>query len=89
MEFYHKTKLSTNIYAKRYRYWTSHISRYPILESQKTHSTEYGMIVTYVKKIINGECDISKVENKINNLVYKLYGLSNDEINDIVEYLDN
>ena len=32
LEFYHKVKASTFIYAGRYRYWTSYIQDYPIID---------------------------------------------------------
>ena len=32
LEFYHKVKASTFIYAGRYRYWTSYIQGYPIID---------------------------------------------------------
>lgn len=32
LEFFHKVKASTFIYAGRYRYWTSHLKDYPIID---------------------------------------------------------
>lgn len=88
LEFYHKAKLSTTIYAKRHRYWYSHLSQYPVV-IPGINSNLRNEIVKSVKKIIFEKVDTIEYEKIINEKVFELYGLSPEDINKISTFLEN
>ena len=73
IEFYHKSKLSTTIYAKRYRYWTSHMSKYPIIDARKHQKHNYEKIIELVKVIMFNDTNINieLLEEEINDAVFQ------------------
>ena len=63
MDFYHKVKASTFIYAGRYRYWKSYLQNYPIIHCYLGES-KFEEIWQEAKPLISDVCDLS-IQNGI------------------------
>ena len=63
LDFYHKVKASTFIYAGRYRYWKSYLQNYPIINCYLGES-KFEEIWQEVKPLISDVCDL-RIENDI------------------------
>ena len=63
LDFYHKVKASTFIYAGRYRYWKSYLQNYPIIHCYLGES-KLEEIWQEVKPLISDVCDL-KIQNGI------------------------
>ncbi|MBM3239507.1 hypothetical protein FJZ31_24705 [Candidatus Poribacteria bacterium] len=95
LEYFHKRTSSTFIYAGRYRYWTSYMKDYPIisLSSEKAKAGNIGRrIINQVDDILqaierNCRSNIEKIEARLNELVYELYGLTDSEVDKINEFV--
>ena len=91
LEFYHKTRLATILFSKRWRYMYKQLRLYPIFDI-RTSSDKinfYKKIVELVKSIIGNinESDIKEFEEEINGLFYKIYGINEEEKSEIKNYL--
>jgi len=74
------TKISSQIRGGFVRFIAQYVSQIPIPESESTDNIE-----TIVKKIFSArskdsKADISKLEHQIDQIVYKLYDLTPEEI---------
>ncbi len=83
LEFFHKMTSGNALYAKRFRYWTSYLKPYPIPDVAHPKNS------TVVKKIIENTRDLvevsdeqerSALEDENDKLVYRLYELTDQEI---------
>ena len=63
LDFYHKVKASTFIYAGRYRYWKSYLQNYPIINCYLGES-KFEDIWQEVKPLIPDVCDL-RIQNGI------------------------
>lgn len=63
LDFYHKVKASTFIYAGRYRYWKSYLQNYPIINCYLGES-KFEEIWQEVKPLIPDVCDL-RIQNGI------------------------
>ncbi len=63
LDFYHKVKASTFIYAGRYRYWKSYLQNYPIIHCYLGES-KLEEIWQEVKPLISDVCDL-RIQNGI------------------------
>ncbi len=84
MEYFHKTTSGNVLYAKRFRYWTTYLSRYPMPAALKDNCN--------VQRLANHAGKLSSVlsneerqrwENENDGLVYSLFELNRPEINEI------
>ena len=63
LDFYHKVKASTFIYAGRYRYWKSYLQNYPIIDCHLGES-KLEAIWQGIKPLISDVCDL-RIHNGI------------------------
>ncbi len=63
LDFYHKVKASTFIYAGRYRYWKSYLENYPIINCHLGES-ELEVVWREVRPQISDVCDL-RIQNDI------------------------
>lgn len=80
--FIHKQLNPTHLNSKRFRFQSPIMKKYPIVLLDKKESL-YREMVSLVDKIIEVKSqkgDIEKKERKVNDLVYKIYGLGEDDI---------
>ena len=63
LDFYHKVKASTFIYAGRYRYWKSYLQNYPIVNCHLDES-KLETIWQEVKPLISDVCDL-RIQNGV------------------------
>ena len=61
LDFYHKVKASTFIYAGRYRYWKSYLQNYPIIRCYLGES-KFEAIWQGVKPLVSDVCDL-RIQN--------------------------
>lgn len=81
MEYYQKM-ISGCLYAKKYRYTTSNLNRWPIPKIDVEIALE---ISKYVEKIIREESCRKELEKKIDRAVYNAFQFTDDEILKIEE----
>lgn len=81
MEYYQKM-ISGCLYAKKYRYTTSNLNRWPIPKIDVGIALE---ISKYVEKIIREESCRKELEKKIDRAVYNAFQFTDDEILKIEE----
>ena len=62
LDFYHKVKASTFIYAGRYRYWKSYLQNYPIIDCLLSES-KLKTVWEKVKSRISDVCDLRIQDN--------------------------
>lgn len=84
IEYFHKTTSGNALYAKRFRYWATHLSRYPIPKAFEEASvlerlTQYartlqGLSITH---------EIKKVETENDRLIFELFGLNDSDIDEV------
>lgn len=89
MEFYHKT-ISGSLYSKKFRYTTSNLNRWNIPIIKKENFESVNSIISLVEYNINNSGDTVNVkenEERINNLVYKLYNINLDMQKDIEAFI--
>lgn len=89
MEFYHKT-ISGSLYSKKFRYTTSNLNRWNIPIIKKENIESVNIIISLVEYNINNSSDNIKIkenEDKINNIVYKLYNVNLDMQSDIKAFI--
>ncbi len=76
MNYYHSLMYNNKLYAGRKRYFAQYIEDYPL---PRFSNTDFKSIVTLVRKLNKGSSrDKSSLENKLNKLINKAYGLKED-----------
>lgn len=90
MEYFHKVSSGNSLYAKRFRYWTSYIGNYPIpkglFDQNCTIATSLVQNTSQLLKTTSKE-EIRSKENENDILCYKLFGLNDDEIQQVEKTL--
>jgi len=85
MEYFHKTTSGNVLYAKRFRYWTTYLSRYPIPKILTEDNRTKQRLANYARRLVETSSpdEIHRLEEKNDLLVYDLFGLSASEIKEI------
>ena len=81
MEFYQKM-ISGCLYSQKYRYTTTNLNRWPIPCIDEKDAIR---IVEYVDELING--NIGEFENAIDEIVYKAFDLTKEDIIKIESFI--
>lgn len=76
LEYYQKL-ISGCLYSQKYRYTTTNLNKWPI---PRIENGDAKKIAKYVDGIINGNIKIKEAECKINDIVFKAFNLSENEI---------
>lgn len=76
LEYYQKL-ISGCLYSQKYRYTTTNLNKWPI---PRIENGDAKKIAKYVDGIINGNIKIKEAECKINDIVFKTFNLSENEI---------
>jgi methylase of polypeptide subunit release factors len=84
MEYFHKTTSGNVLYAKRFRYWTTYLSRYPVPAALMDKSIVQ-RLANHARKLSAALSKDEAQEWEIENdrLVYKLFELNSSEISEI------
>lgn len=103
VEFYLKADSSTQLYADRFRYNKSYIENLPVLYDDPSKIDEGTMnpvedpvsvedIMVYISSLVDsvGEENVKAetVEREINELTYRMFGITEEEKKTIQQYLD-
>lgn len=83
MEFYQKM-ISGCLYSKKYRYTTTNLNRWPVPEISYEQAMQ---ISNFVYQILHGAKKRKNLEDAIDNILYNQFGLTNDEIAKIDEFI--
>lgn len=79
IDYFHKKVSPTHLNSKKYRFQSPTMKKYPmrILDREDPRYLE---IVDLVSKIIRGKKGVSAFENRINDIVFQIYGLEENDI---------
>ena len=85
IEYFHKTTSGNVLYAKRFRYWTTYLRKYPIPSAFDKEPLIVEKLITNVRRLIAHPRpnDINELETENNSLIYQLFDLNGSEINEI------
>ncbi|HHT9135981.1 MAG TPA: Eco57I restriction-modification methylase domain-containing protein [Candidatus Wunengus sp. YC60] len=85
IEYFHKTTSGNSLYAKRFRYWTSYISIYPVAKRLFDSTRLATQLVKNVSRLLNNPIDKERtdIENENDNLCYQLFDITKSEIQEI------
>ena len=78
------------LYAKRFRYWASYLKSYPIPDlAHPRDVTIVKQIIKNTSKLvkISDEQEIANMESENDRLIYRLFGLTNQEIEELEYFL--
>jgi len=83
LEFFHKAASGNALYAKRFRYWTSYLKPYPIPDI--AHPRNSGVVEKIIENTrrlveVSDERERSALEDENNRLVYRLFSLTDQDI---------
>ncbi len=90
IEFFHKITSGNSLYAKRFRYWTTYISGYPIPKELFDRSSPIAkLLVENVSQLLKfpSEEEIVIREKENDHLCYELFNLTETEIQEIEKTL--
>lgn len=102
MEFYLKSDSSTQLYADRFRYNKSYIENLPVLYADPSNINENSIgiikdptsleeMMVHISSLVNDlrekNVDPEIVEDKINELTYRMFGITDEEKKTIQQYL--
>lgn len=84
--FYYMQSLASSLGDGAFRWIKQYIEKLPILKITESNQTLCDEIIALVDRILevkakDSTTDTSELESKIDNLVYNLYNLTNEEIN--------
>ncbi|MDD3860753.1 MAG: TaqI-like C-terminal specificity domain-containing protein, partial [Bacteroidales bacterium] len=79
MDFYYRL-ISTQLGENAVRLFTQYVENIPVKQVTETIETVFAGLIDEIVLYKSESKDTSKLEAKIDNLVYELYGLSEDEI---------
>jgi adenine-specific DNA-methyltransferase len=90
IEYFHKITSGNSLYAKRFRYWTSYIREYPVAKRLLDSPGVKSLIADNVARLLNTtkETERTKLENENDCFCYSLFDLTEDEIEEIEETLN-
>lgn len=85
IEYFHKTTSGNSLYAKRFRYWTSYISVYPVAKKLFDSTQLVTQLVQNVFRLLNNPVgkERADIEKENDTLCYQLFDLTESEIQDI------
>lgn len=85
MEYFHKTTSGNVLYAKRFRYWATYLSKYPIPKALDSEHAVVQKLTANSRNLENlsSSKDIHELERENDCLVYSLFELDNSEISEI------
>ncbi len=83
LEYYQKL-ISGSLYSKKFRYTTTNLTRWPI---PRAPQTSINRIVELVDIIIKEGKSNAEIEGQLNNIVYSIYELGENEIKEIELFL--
>lgn len=89
LEFFHKTTSGNSLYAKRFRYWTSYLSSYPIPQKILNSSPLVSLMVQNVSGLLSDLDDKERVEREKENdrICYQLFDLTACDVQEIEKIL--
>ncbi|PKR83887.1 Eco57I restriction-modification methylase domain-containing protein [Heyndrickxia camelliae] len=85
LEFYQKT-ISGSLYSKKVRYTSSNINKWIVPKVNNDNLNTVIEIVNTVSEILNGE-DVERNESNLNQLVYRMFNLNNEQVLLIEQFL--
>jgi hypothetical protein len=85
VEYFHKMTSGNVLYAKRFRYWTTYLSQYPIPNALDSEPALVQKLADHARQLetLSSPNDISELEDGIDRLVYNMFELDTSEINEI------
>jgi SAM-dependent methyltransferase len=85
IEYFHKTTSGNVLYAKRFRYWTTYLRKYPIPSAFDKEPLVVDKLIANAHRLVahSGSKDIFELEAENNRLIYQLFELNGSEINEI------
>jgi tRNA1(Val) A37 N6-methylase TrmN6 len=85
IEYFHKMTSGNVLYAKRFRYWTTYLSQYPIPKALDSEPALVQKLADHARLLetLSSPKDISELEDSIDRLVYNMFELDSSEINEI------
>ena len=86
LEFFHKLTSGNSLYAKRFRYWTSYLKTYPIPAiGHPRNAAVVRQIIENARRLttIATDRERSSLEEENDRLIYSLFGLTSQEIQDL------
>jgi hypothetical protein len=90
LEFFHKVTSGNTLYSKRFRYWTSYLKSYPIPDFRHAKNiTTVNQLIANTRILLQ-TTDKPKqktIEQNNDQLIYRWFGLVDDEIKEIDKFL--
>lgn len=85
IEYFHKTTSGNVLYAKRFRYWATYLSQYPIPRVLAEDNTTRQQLANNARQLENlsPTYEIEKFENENDRFIYNLFGLNDSEIDEL------
>jgi hypothetical protein len=85
LEYFHKTTSGNVLYAKRYRYWTTYLRKYPIPRALDSEHELTNKLIANVQSLesLSTSDGIRELEEENNRLIYQLFELNDSDINEI------
>ena len=85
IEYFHKTTSGNVLYAKRFRYWATYLSRYPIPKALTENNTTIQQLADNARQFesLSSTYEVEKLENENDSLIYDLFGLNDSEIDEL------
>ncbi|TGO02131.1 hypothetical protein PN36_29935, partial [Candidatus Thiomargarita nelsonii] len=90
LEFFHKVTSGNTLYSKRFRYWTSYLKSYPIPDFRQAKNITTVNQLLANTRILLQTTDKKKqkiIEQNNDQLIYRWFGLVDDEIKEIEKIL--
>ncbi|MBI5463786.1 MAG: hypothetical protein HY966_02380, partial [Ignavibacteriales bacterium] len=85
MEYFHKTTSGNSLYAKRFRYWSSYLGSYPVAKRLFDSPKLSSALITNVSHLLQATANEERIrlEEENDRLCYKLFDLTDDDIQEI------
>jgi len=85
IEYFHKMTNGNVLYAKRFRYWSTYLSQYPVPKSLDSEHALVQKLADHARRLetLSLPNDIRELEDDIDRMVYNLFELSASEFNEI------
>lgn len=90
LEFFHKVTSGNTLYSKRFRYWTSYLKYYPIPDFRDAKSlTLVNQLIANTRLLLQtfDQKEQEILEQNNDQLIYRWFGLVDDEIKEIEKIL--
>jgi methylase of polypeptide subunit release factors len=85
MEYFHKITSGNVLYAKRFRYWTTYLSQYPIPKAFDPKNITVKQLAANARRLetLSSPDDIHKLEDENDRLIYHMFDFDDAEISEI------